>query len=293
MPRPKKPARLWQRRDGAWIILDAGAQHRTGHSGEGGRRAAEEALRDYLATRAPERTGPAHPFEITVGEVLALYARENGPQTGRARHAGVGDEGAGAVLGRAYLRCGERLNLPCLSLERAKPRPTSGDGCGAPGPVVRRELGVLQAAINYALAEGKLVNAPVVTLSERGPTRDRWLTRDEAARLMRASAPHFAALHRDRASRRAAGERRARATPRPEPRYRLDRLGGRDHPFRGRPRAQDEEAPRVGLASAELAAHMRRWARLAARTSSCGGGSPAPKSTPPLTRPRAVPGSMT
>ena len=82
MPRHRKAARLWQRKDGAWIILDAGHQHRTGFSGESGRRAAEGALGNYIATRAPERTGPAQTSEITVGEVLALYARDHGHAAG-------------------------------------------------------------------------------------------------------------------------------------------------------------------------------------------------------------------
>ena len=56
---------------------------------------------------------------------------------------------------------------------------------------VRRRLGVLQAALNYAHAEGKLIYAPKVTLTDPGSPRDRWLTRAEAAKLLRAAAPHL------------------------------------------------------------------------------------------------------
>jgi integrase len=49
---------------------------------------------------------------------------------------------------------------------------------------LRRELNVLQAAINYAHKEGYIIFAPRVTLPEKAPARDRWLTRDEAARLL-------------------------------------------------------------------------------------------------------------
>ncbi|MCB5409671.1 tyrosine-type recombinase/integrase [Pseudogemmobacter faecipullorum] len=49
---------------------------------------------------------------------------------------------------------------------------------------IRRELGAMQAAINYAHREGYLTSAPVVTLPEKSEPKDRWLTRSEAARLL-------------------------------------------------------------------------------------------------------------
>lgn len=59
-----------------------------------------------------------------------------------------------------------------------------------------RELGVLAAAVN-ALAEDRIISrAPTVTKPTPPPPRDRWLTRDEAARLIAAAeaqplAPHL------------------------------------------------------------------------------------------------------
>ena len=52
---------------------------------------------------------------------------------------------------------------------------------------VRRELGVLQAAINYAHKRGKLTQTVAVELPTAPPPKERWLTRDEAAKLIRAS----------------------------------------------------------------------------------------------------------
>ena len=59
----------------------------------------------------------------------------------------------------------------------------------APG-TVRRELGVLQAAPNPAHAEELLVHSVKVPLPKSSEQRDRWLTRSEAARLLRAASPH-------------------------------------------------------------------------------------------------------
>lgn len=49
---------------------------------------------------------------------------------------------------------------------------------------IRRELNVLQAAVNYCHREGIIMAAPVVSLPEAPAPRERWLTRDEAARLI-------------------------------------------------------------------------------------------------------------
>ncbi len=60
---------------------------------------------------------------------------------------------------------------------------------------VRKELGVLQAAINFCHAEGYLTAAPKVRLPAKPPARDRWLTRDEAARLLRSAYRNPKAKH--------------------------------------------------------------------------------------------------
>lgn len=52
---------------------------------------------------------------------------------------------------------------------------------------VRRELGVLRAAINHAYAEGRLTRTPVVHLPARPEANERWLTKNEAARLLLAA----------------------------------------------------------------------------------------------------------
>ena len=49
---------------------------------------------------------------------------------------------------------------------------------------MRKELGVLQAAINFAYSEGYLTATRKVRLPEKSAPRDRWLTRDEVARLL-------------------------------------------------------------------------------------------------------------
>lgn len=179
MPRPRKPARLYQRPDsGDWIIRDGDRTLRTG-AGAGEREKAERALADYIAQRLPDRAGPARLEEITVGEVLARYAEERGPQIAapqtlawsiRALAPFWGDQPVSAVIGSVCRRyVGQRGVAPATA---------------------RRELGVLQAALNHAAREGLILVAPRVTLPASSPPRTRWLTRGEMRRLLRAAAPH-------------------------------------------------------------------------------------------------------
>jgi integrase len=58
---------------------------------------------------------------------------------------------------------------------------------GRSAGTVRRELGVLRAAINRAHKNGRTTRPVAVELPERPEARDRWLTRIEAARLLRAA----------------------------------------------------------------------------------------------------------
>lgn len=78
-----------------------------------------------------------------------------------------------------------------------KARPISsvnGETCRAytksrdasPG-TVRRELGVLRAALNLYHKEGYIQTAPAVTMPDAPMPRERWLTRDEADRLLSAA----------------------------------------------------------------------------------------------------------
>jgi hypothetical protein len=58
-------------------------------------------------------------------------------------------------------------------------------GCAPSVP--SRELAVLSAAINWAFKSGRITGTVAVTKPPKPAPRDRWLTRDEAARLIRAA----------------------------------------------------------------------------------------------------------
>ena len=52
---------------------------------------------------------------------------------------------------------------------------------------MRKELGTLAAALNFAAREGYLTAAPKIWLPPKPAPRDRWLTRGEVAALLRAA----------------------------------------------------------------------------------------------------------
>lgn len=181
MPRPRLAARLYQRPDtGEWLIRDGPITKRTG-AGHGQRAQAEAALAAYIASRTPDaRTGPALASEMPIGEALARYVDGRGPAIRNRQTLAVcvthlagwwGDRTCDAVTGPT-----------CRAYARARAVADS---------TVRRELGVLQAALNWCWAEGLLVHPQKVKLPPTGAPRERWLTRDEAARLLRAAPPHL------------------------------------------------------------------------------------------------------
>lgn len=177
MPRQAKGARLYWRRGGAkrteqWVIRDTGGVER--RTGTADRREAETALAHYIAERDRGVRAASQPSEITVGDVLAIYGTEHAPE--------VADPARIAYAIDALLPFwGDR---PVASITRATCRRYAVERNRAAG-TVRKELGTLRAAVRYCHTEGVLLSAPTVHLPQRPPARDRVLSRDEVARLLR------------------------------------------------------------------------------------------------------------
>ena len=172
MPRKSAGARLYERKSGVFVIRDGG---RFVSTGTRDRREAEAALARHIAER-DRPTGPATPDRLTVAEALEVYGREHAPTVRAPSRIGYAITALLPILG----------GLPIGSINGSVCRRYGRTRGKAPG-TVRKELGVLQAAINYAHAEGYLTAPVKVRLPAKPPARDRWLTRDEAARLLRAA----------------------------------------------------------------------------------------------------------
>jgi integrase len=182
MPTLRKGARLWlrpARRDKAgriiakavYIILDDGKHHPTGcFTGEAER--AERKLAEYIGSKYQATRKERELENIAVADVLSIYVDDCGP---RQRNRKKFDERIGRLndfWGGKRLSDVNGESCRAYVLER-------GNSGGA-----RRDLEDLRAAINHHATEGLHRSIVRVTLPEKGPPRERWLTRSEAAKLL-------------------------------------------------------------------------------------------------------------
>jgi integrase len=187
MPIASKGTRLWLRRErrdkegrithpAVYVIRDGGYQESTG-CGQNDRGAAERKLEAYLNRKhtAQAKKSVRDPDQIPVADVLALYAADVAPNHARPKETLQRIERLLAFFGADKLSAinGDR----CRAFARSRSRPTAA----------REDLSVLRAAINHHRQEGLCEKIVSVALPGKPVGRDRWCTRGEAARLLRAA----------------------------------------------------------------------------------------------------------
>jgi integrase len=181
MPRRKEPPHLWlrpaRRRNSklvarsTWLILDGGRHVATGCS-PAEITEAERKLSAYIANKHQPNRREQDIEQIMIADVLAIYDSD-----GRQRQANK--EKFDERLARLNDFWGAMpLSRVNGELCRAYVKDRGSDG-GA-----RRDLEDLRAAINHHAREGLHRGIVRVWLPPRGLPRDRWLTREEAAKLL-------------------------------------------------------------------------------------------------------------
>lgn len=184
MPRPSKGARLYQRSDGTFSILDGKIERRTGTSS---RAEAESQLAEYIRRRGSP-SGPAEPDQISIGDVLTSYVEEHAPHVADPLRIINALDPLTAFWGELRVSAITKNTCRRYAATRVTAR---GAAPGKTRPIadatIRRELGILRAALRYCEQEGRLTRAPAVHLPDKPQPKDRWLTRNEAARLVRAA----------------------------------------------------------------------------------------------------------
>jgi integrase len=159
-----------------WIIRDGKPTEGTGCRKDD-REGAERALAEYLNRKhlAQASKGSRDPSQIPIADVLALYGRGKTASQSRPK------ETAGRIE-RLLGFFGDKMLCDL-----------NGDLCRAyvdhrsTDAAARRELEDLRAAINYHRREGLCSQIVAITLPDERPPRERWLTRKEAAALVRAA----------------------------------------------------------------------------------------------------------
>jgi integrase len=182
MPRRTKGAHLWlrpERRDklertiarAIWVILDGGRQFAT-RCAAGETERAEEQLAAYIAAKYRPTRREKDIEEIDIADVLSIYDDDHGPQVADRNSLDRRLERLNDFWGGRTLS--EINGASCREYVEAR----------ASRAAARRDLEDLRAAVNHHAKEGFHRGVVVVSLPPRGQPRDRWLTRDEAARLL-------------------------------------------------------------------------------------------------------------
>ena len=176
MPNPRQPPRLKLRKDRdkrVWVIKDGKRTKRTGCL-ESEIENAERKLADYICARHQPDTGRSRPAEIMIADVLHIYADERAIETARPR------ETLAAVARLNDFWCDRTVSeirgSTCRSFT-LKRNTASG---------ARRDLETLRAACRYYKREYGMDSEPAFTMPPKSLPREGYMTRDDAARLLRA-----------------------------------------------------------------------------------------------------------
>ena len=181
MSRPSKGARLWRNGNkGNWYIRDGAERFTTGTDDRG---RADQALARYIAEQG-RPVGPRTGDEMTIGEVLDQYGAGHARTVKSPATIGFSIKALRPYFGPARVASLNRATCDAYARHRGRSDAT-----------VRRELAHLNAAINWCRREGTLVTDVQLTLPPAPSPRDRWLTRDEAAKLIRACRRNPKARH--------------------------------------------------------------------------------------------------
>ncbi|QYO75608.1 tyrosine-type recombinase/integrase [Devosia salina] len=203
MSRNSKGARLWLkpaehdrktgklRKRSVWLIRDGEISVVTGCAPLE-REQAEKQLAEYIAQKyKPSREKDRPAAQILVTDVLQMYIEDVAPTTARPEKVSatvlqLGEWWQGMTLADVTGKtCREYVEWRCQQpWKSARPEKTGKPPRMVTAAGARRELEDLRAAINHHRKEGYCREHIDVVLPDKSPPKDRWLTRDEAARLI-------------------------------------------------------------------------------------------------------------
>lgn len=177
MPRRNSGPRLrWiERRKAFYIIWYEQGRERLRATGETDGKRAESILAAFIRENQRPVGGPRPAHEVTIGDVLDYYGTNKGAFAKDPARIGYAID---ALLPFwADKRVNEVNDITCAAYVAQRQKMPA---------TVRRELTTLRAALNYC--HGRITDAaPPVSMPPAPPGKERWLTRNEAARLLNAA----------------------------------------------------------------------------------------------------------
>jgi integrase len=266
----RKGTRIWWRKPrydtdgrvthpGTWLILDG---DRAISTRTADRREAERALAKHITDSwqpVPQTSAAA----VQLADVLAYYAKERAPHWADRKRAKAQLQALNEWWGPR--RLSDVTATTCRQFSQSRS-----------DTVARNQLETLRAAIKLYHRDGFTGEVPHVHLPPERPPRDRWLTRDEVARLLwhcwrhqefQAGRIHHTRRHVARfvliaiySGRRSTAITEVKLEPSKSSGW-IDLDVGRWRPKRGR--ESRKRQPDIPVAP-RLLAHLRRWRRMGA-----------------------------
>lgn len=186
MPRSSKGPRLWKRRarrkgksiraQAVWIIKDGGKHISTGCVASPAEtkppQEAQQALSDYIAKKYKPERRKRDIEEIYCADILSIYLTDKGKVGNETDDLDGRIDRLNEFWGGKTL---DQVNSGTCA-EYSEHRGNEGGS--------RRDLEILRAAINHHAKEGLHHGMVHVTLPAKGERRERWLERNEAAKLI-------------------------------------------------------------------------------------------------------------
>jgi integrase len=171
MPRRKAPPRLYlDKARRQWIVRDGTTRIRTSCA-ESDRASAEKLLAEYIGKKHKPESGP-NPL---IADILIVYYREHLQHKASAANYAYHVGSLEKWWGDKYLSDVSAANCRAYAIGRTP-------------AAARHDLEVLRAAIRYwHKHRGPLPLVPQIVLPPKPEPRERWMTREEAAKLLRAA----------------------------------------------------------------------------------------------------------
>jgi integrase len=184
VPRKSKGVRKYLKkragRPHVWIILDGTRQVSTGCLADDVA-GADRALERYLAERHKPDFRKGDPESVAAADVMLYYVQERAPETAHPELIAMHMLPLGQHFGGRTVA--EVDGKACRDYVKGREAGTIGRRA-VKAATARRELETLQAALNFAYEEKKLLYPVKLKLPKKSPARVRWLKRSEVARLL-------------------------------------------------------------------------------------------------------------
>jgi hypothetical protein len=163
-----------------YIHWNDGEKQRKRSTATGDRREADEIFAQWLLDRKTRDRGQSlrasYPHEVAIADVLADFIEQ------RSQDIRFPERHLYAI--RRLSEWWADHSVDAITLDTCRAYGDARTGQGIKPATVIKELSVLRAALKWAKRRGRLITIPEIDTPPKPPGKERFLTRQEAARLL-------------------------------------------------------------------------------------------------------------